>query len=710
MSIALTDNDLIRNRRKNDNPSTAGITYLSPTSPEILNDAPHLTKLYSVLNELTFSDGLCGANLPRTKEFVTSPNCTYIPEPPLGSTRDLYRRRDARYGPDDPISWPQPFNPRYPFFAAVTKKPTGVVPFEDFVMWMNLQEQDMGFTEQGRERKEGVVTKRVLEPIENKITLLRQRTRVFLTEASISSSEHFLIQENNDTIDLCLTRLRGISSTLRVLQCGLSELQRAWLTIEAILDFHRDVRKRNDMNTSGPAFVQHTKMGSFVWDDKDARMLFLAGLPVFFIRPWSAFDRQIITTVVSLKKPLPPLVEVAPADPPYPPLVTTQAGSDIKFSVIRSATANCFKTVSPFQNMHLPGAYASSYELARGRIMAPAESPTSTIAIAQSTPANAQGTHRSRHQVPKRGGRNRKLATNPPKSQRDIFADLPNDDPRVPPAIPGWYNVNKTIRQEGIKAQKKLLPAPDPGLFFGLEDKTHQSPYFYTWEHIRPAWLAMLQAGKSPQTVDVWCKVLAYTFIKPLEEGVVITPKTQVALDAKNLVEQSIKSYDTRMSYRPRTVEGDFDITRSRQLIRELCMVNFRSELLYVDDLLDQSRPQPSPSLSVAELEAATANHKRSRRTLISHTLLFDSLTPHASVDLGLAAVSWSERYAALKHFWTLMDTWPREKPVIWRRGIEMDLTKLASIGVEWERILAQFYVQSAFDILGRPPSLPRRL
>ncbi|KAJ3872924.1 hypothetical protein F5051DRAFT_444733 [Lentinula edodes] len=297
-----------------------------------------------------------------------------------------------------------------------------------------------------------------------------------------------------------------------------------------------------------------------------------------------------------------------------------------------------------------------------------------------------------------------------PKSQRDIFADLPNDDPRVPPAIPGWYNVNKTIRQEGIKAQKKLLPAPDPGLFFGLEDKTRQSPYFYTWEHIRPAWLAMLQAGKSPQTVDVWRKVLAYTFIKPLEEGVVITPKTQVALDAKNLVEQSIKSYDTRMSYRPRTVEGDFDITRSRQLIRELCMVNFRSELLYVDDLLDQSRPQPSPSLSVAELEAATANHKRSRRTLISHTLLFDSLTPHASVDLGLAAVSWSERYAALKHFWTLMDTWPREKPVIWRRGIEMDLTKLASIGVEWERILAQFYVQSAFDILGRPPSLPRRL
>ncbi|KAJ3805747.1 hypothetical protein F5876DRAFT_69534 [Lentinula aff. lateritia] len=530
-----------------------------------------------------------------------------------------------------------------------TKKPTGVVSFEDFVMWINLQEQDMSFTEEGRERKEGVVTKRVLEPIENKITLLRQRTRVFLTEA-------------------------------------------------------------NDVNTSGPASVQHTKMGSFVWDDKDARMLFLAGLPIFFIRPWSVFDRQIITTVVSLQKPLPPLVEIAPADPPYPPLVTTQAGSDVKFSVIRSAAANCFETVSPFQNMHLPGAYASSYELARGRIMAPAESPSSSSSIAQSTPANAQGTHRSRHQVPKRGGRNRKFTTNPPKSQRDIFADLPNDDPRVPPAIPAWYNANKTIRQEGIKAQKKLLPAPDPGLFFGLEDKARQSPYFYTWEHIRPAWLAMLQAGKSPQTVDVWRKVLAYTFIKPLEEGVVITPKTQVALDAKQLVEQSIKSYDTRMSYRPRTVEGDFDITRSRQLIRELCMVNFRSELLYVDNLLDQSRPQPSPSLSVAELEAVTASHKRSRRTLMSHALLFDSLTPHTSVDLGLAAISWSERYAALKHFWTLMDTWPREKPLIWRRGIEMDLTKLASIGAEWERILAQYYVQSAFDILGRPPSLPRRL
>ena len=48
-------------------------------------------------------DGLCGSFLPVTKEYITTPNSDYIPSLPLGSTRNLYRRSDARYGDDDPI-------------------------------------------------------------------------------------------------------------------------------------------------------------------------------------------------------------------------------------------------------------------------------------------------------------------------------------------------------------------------------------------------------------------------------------------------------------------------------------------------------------------------------------------------------------------------------------------------------------------------------
>lgn len=83
-----------------------------------------------------------------------------------------------------------------------------------------------------------------------------------------------------------------------------------------------------------------------------------------------------------------------------------------------------------------------------------------------------------------------------------------------------------------------------------------------------------------------------------------------------------------------------------------------------------------------------------------------------SDLNFGLTSKDWPTRYTVLKSFWTLLNTWlaPAEKPEIWRGGIDMDLTHLKSAGAQWERVLVEFYVQQAFNILGQPPSLPRRV
>ncbi|KAF9059671.1 hypothetical protein BDP27DRAFT_1497162 [Rhodocollybia butyracea] len=584
----ITASDLLRNRsQREDDGSGHAKSTVTLSLPSYVKDLPSVAKLYSFFNQLTYSDGLVGALLATTKEFITSPNCDYLPDPRLGSTCNLYCCNDARYGQDDPICWPQPYNPRYPFYAAISKKPTDSHSFESSIMWLDLREGDLSFTSQALQRK---------------IALLKPRVSVFY-EGNPDSTRRTFLKENIDSINLFLTCLGTVSATLRDQQRGLTELQRAYLTAKAILDFHQLVEKPGISDT--PATVDTNKMGCFVWNDTEARMLYFAGLPVFYIRPWSAFDRQIIEKVSH---------------------------------VIQHA----------------------------------------------SHPSNAS---------------QRRIVA--PKLQRNVFGDLPVDDPLVPPAIPAWRDVNETIWQDGVTVQKKLLVAPDAGLFFGLQTESCQAPYFFMWQHFRPVYLRCLHAGTLPRSVEFWRKMLSYPFLNLVERNAKVTGKLQIQLEAQIYVEDSIKAYNANMAFHPPSLKGAADPVIARRLI----------QLMHTDKLLDQSRPQPSRDLTIAELDVAVSRHQRERNGLIEQIFFYIGLEPDPSIDYGIVAVDWGTRYKALKKFCALLDTWHGDKSLLWRRGIDMDLIKMEyAEGAQWERLLAEFYVQNVFSVLGRPLSLPRRL
>lgn len=361
---------------------------------------PSLACLTASLNKttLTFADGLCGANLPRTSEFLTSPNCNFLPEPPLGSTRDLYLRRDARYGPDDFICWPQPYNANYPFLAAIVKEPTGG-DWDSRLMWLTLSDNDVDFTDNGLTPKQGVIRNDIIEKVQSKVETQKARLRAFLESNKVNRN---FLDETVTTLDVCLTRISTTPCSLRDLQRGLSEVQRSWHVIKAVIDYNTQIERFQGHRPS----VDTSRMGCFVWNDRDAMMMFNMGYPVFFIRPWTSFSRQVVLKVVSLTRPVPPAVETAPADPPYPPILTSQAGSDAKFGAIRKASIECFSAPSPFENMHLPGAYSSSYVVGQGRIYAPTASPASGSSCS-TAPLNLVNARPQRLSVPRNQKRDR---------------------------------------------------------------------------------------------------------------------------------------------------------------------------------------------------------------------------------------------------------------------------------------------------------------
>lgn len=271
-------------------------------------------------------------------------------------------------------------------------------------MWFNLQETDITYTAEGTRRKEGVVRKELTDELESQIKPLKRRTLEW-HKTNQDNFRHKFLKEHTDTIDVCLTRLKTVSASIRLQQLALTELQRGFLTVRAVLDY-TDLES-NTVTSDVPLSVQCDKMGAFVWNDRDARMLFQAGLPVFFIRPWNTFDRQAVEKFTPLLQPQLHQVQMGPADPPYHTISMGQAGSDAKFSAIRQASIQCFDTVSPFQNLHIPGGYSSSFQLGEGRILDPASSPSSclhrqTLLQTSSVRHDQYAKSRSRHsQIPR---------------------------------------------------------------------------------------------------------------------------------------------------------------------------------------------------------------------------------------------------------------------------------------------------------------------
>ncbi|KIK60860.1 hypothetical protein GYMLUDRAFT_244018 [Collybiopsis luxurians FD-317 M1] len=122
-------------------------------------------------------------------------------------------------------------------------------------------------------------------------------------------------------------------------------------------------------------------------------------------------------------------------------------GSDAKFAAILMDSINSFKRANPFENLHLPGKYDSSFNLSQNQILSPMTSPPST-SLHPSVPfpssSSNPSVYASHSQISQRSCP-QKPTTQSPKVHRDPYVDLPTENTLVAPAISAWLDINKTI-------------------------------------------------------------------------------------------------------------------------------------------------------------------------------------------------------------------------------------------------------------------------
>jgi len=147
-----------------------------------------------------------------------------------------------------------------------------------------------------------------------------------------------------------LTRLESIATSFREMVFGITEVQRYFREITGMLDYMEIYKPRMD-GEDVPASNLANAIGAFTTEVRVAQDFVVAGLPVWLIRPASAFDDQNILAVVTPMSPDKCLV-VGKCNPEFP-VIFSGDGCDLKkFEVIHQYSRHFLRYPDPFN--HVP--------------------------------------------------------------------------------------------------------------------------------------------------------------------------------------------------------------------------------------------------------------------------------------------------------------------------------------------------------------------
>jgi hypothetical protein len=280
-----------------------------------------------------------GAVIGDGSYFVTTPNASYIPEPPLGKLRRTIIRTDDLYAADDPLQWPQFINRDAMHLCCIPSRPeVNDELYIDIIMWpCKLTEQDCTFVTHGNGIIAGLS---LLQPA----TITSLEVSILRLEARIQRSQDILdVAHRRAYVKRMLIILgdafRALRSTPALpsrLHRLLTELRRAWLLMTGWLNYMALYRERI---TSGCAPRPNTDkvMGFFTYNREDLEIAMLAGIPAWHVQPTSAFSSQRILAV-SEAKLIQASVTTALPSPPIPGIFQGGSGDLNQLAAIDHAT------------------------------------------------------------------------------------------------------------------------------------------------------------------------------------------------------------------------------------------------------------------------------------------------------------------------------------------------------------------------------------
>jgi hypothetical protein len=277
------------------------------------------------------------------EQFVcTTPNQDQIYLPPM-ERRDVFLRSDFRYGPDDPTLWPQPFLSEYPHLGTIPKRPEDSKnPLS--IMWWNPTRAEFFPLENDVLDGLGQMSTSKYWTFQDMSKGLKERAKIY-QNSTPNSLVSLLVRAMDDS----LIRLGSLKSPFGLMWFKVTEFQRLYLEIYALLDYLQIYKPRMD-GLQPPATTVANCIGAFTNIPHIAQYFHTAGLPIWFIQPWKTgpFPYNVLD-VVSPLDPADSLC-ISPHDPPFPVIFRGYVNSREKHDAIQSYSRKWLVFKDPFHD------------------------------------------------------------------------------------------------------------------------------------------------------------------------------------------------------------------------------------------------------------------------------------------------------------------------------------------------------------------------
>jgi hypothetical protein len=259
--------------------------------------------------------------------------------------REVFLRSDYRYGPDDPTLWPQPYLTQYPHLGAIPRRPED--PNHPLsIMWWNPTRDDFRPLENDVMEGLGQLSLSNLWKFEE----MMKETEVKITEYRKTTSEpNPLLLLLATSMRHALFRLRSLKSAFGQMRFGVTEFQRYYLEIYALLDYLQIYKPRMDGAQLAETGVANC-IGAFTNVPRVAQDFKTAGLPVWLVHPWETgpFPYNVLEVVAPLD-PVDSLC-ISQHDPPFPVIYRGYMNTFEKHNAIHHYSRTWLVFKDPFQD------------------------------------------------------------------------------------------------------------------------------------------------------------------------------------------------------------------------------------------------------------------------------------------------------------------------------------------------------------------------
>ncbi|KAF8197831.1 hypothetical protein K438DRAFT_1824718 [Mycena galopus ATCC 62051] len=376
-----------------------------------------------------------------------------------------------------------------------------------------------------------------------------------------------------------IEQLQTLPTTYKDMVFYVTSLQRTFLELEALYEYTTKYKPRVDNYYAArvPASTPVAKcVGAFTTNPVIAQQLWVANLPVWFIRPTHIFAEENILATVPLVEPISIALD-ALDEGAYPVMYSRDSTVEKMVAISRGAVLDPWyrQAFNGFTRLSSATPIASR---SRPDITQSGGSRPSTL-VQKSQERRSQPNKQRQCSAPCIYAEyiQETRPKHEPTPQRDKFCPLAI--PEMPPTIAAWANalmgVDRSVRSSAKYGAPYVLP--EPALLVHSE---RRAMFLHHWNLLADGFLFMLGQPMPPQFLSgqEWRDVLEGLLTPRGIEGSPLADRIRPALEASNVT--AIEGLPV-----PSTEVPKYNLERTRETVWKVAETNFRFEFAALDRL-----------------------------------------------------------------------------------------------------------------------------